>query len=148
MQIIFKYDEILFLIFPEAKKYGNDKGILSKEIKEYFTFGPYKPNVSFKNDIVIVDIDTPMIAKHEKDFQKVVDLCTKGKYEFAKPILIRLIKENPSVSEYHRILGQIFSDEGDQDRAIDKLMDALRWDPDNAYALLMMGNIFAKFKRY
>jgi len=146
MQIIFKYDDMLFSIFPEAKKYGNDKEILLKEIKAYFTYGPYKPNISFQNDLVIVDVDTPSINKHERDYQKVVELCTKGKYELAKPILIRLIKENPSVSEYHRILGQIFSDEGDQDLAIDKLTDALRWDPDNSYALLMMGNIFAKFK--
>jgi tetratricopeptide (TPR) repeat protein len=98
------------------------------------------------NGLVIIDVDTPTINKHDKDYQKVVELCTKGKYGLAKPILSRLIKENPSVSEYHRILGQIYSDEGDQDLAIDKLMDALRWNPDNAYALLMTGNVFAKFK--
>ena len=43
-------------------------------------------------------------------------------------------------------MGQIFSDEGDQEEAINSLIDALRWDSKNGYALLMMGNIFAKFK--
>ena len=43
-------------------------------------------------------------------------------------------------------MGQILSDEGDQDEAINYLIDALRWDSKNAWALLMMGNIFAKFK--
>ncbi|WP_298361766.1 tetratricopeptide repeat protein [Runella sp.] len=43
-------------------------------------------------------------------------------------------------------MGQILSDEGDQDEAINCLIDALRWDPKNGWALLMMGNIFAKFK--
>jgi len=43
-------------------------------------------------------------------------------------------------------MGQILSDEGDQDEAINCLIDALRWDSKNAWALLMMGNIFAKFK--
>lgn len=43
-------------------------------------------------------------------------------------------------------MGQILSDEGDQDEAINCLIDALRWDSTNAWALLMMGNIFAKFK--
>ena len=43
-------------------------------------------------------------------------------------------------------MGQILSDEGDQDEAINYLIDALRWNSKNAWALLMMGNIFAKFK--
>ena len=43
-------------------------------------------------------------------------------------------------------MGQILSDEGDQEEAINYLIDALRWDSRNGWALLMMGNIFAKFK--
>ena len=43
-------------------------------------------------------------------------------------------------------MGQILSDEGDQEEAINSLIDALRWDSKNGFALLMMGNIFAKFK--
>ena len=43
-------------------------------------------------------------------------------------------------------MGQILSEEGNHDEAIDCLIDALRWDSKNAWALIMMGNIFAKFK--
>ncbi|MEI7670260.1 MAG: tetratricopeptide repeat protein, partial [Pseudomonadota bacterium] len=43
-------------------------------------------------------------------------------------------------------MGQILSDEGDQEEAINCLIDSLRWDSKNGWALLMMGNIFAKFK--
>ena len=43
-------------------------------------------------------------------------------------------------------MGQILSDEGDPEEAINSLIDALRWNPKNGYALLMMGNIFAKSK--
>lgn len=43
-------------------------------------------------------------------------------------------------------MGQILSDEGDQGEAINCLIDALRWDSKNGWALLMMGNIFARFK--
>lgn len=42
-------------------------------------------------------------------------------------------------------MGQILSEEGDQEEAINCLIDALRWDSKNGYALLMMGNIQAKF---
>jgi tetratricopeptide (TPR) repeat protein len=44
-------------------------------------------------------------------------------------------------------MGQVLSDEGEQDEAINYLIDALRWDSKNGWALLMMGNIFAKFKK-
>lgn len=43
-------------------------------------------------------------------------------------------------------MGQILSDEGEQEEAINCLIDALRWDSKNGWALLMMGNIFSKFK--
>ncbi len=44
-------------------------------------------------------------------------------------------------------MGQILSDEGDQDEAINCLIDSLRWNSKNANALLMMGNIFAKHQK-
>ncbi len=43
-------------------------------------------------------------------------------------------------------MGQILSEQGQQEEAIDCLIDALRWDSKNGWALLMMGNIFAKYK--
>ncbi|MBK8669134.1 MAG: hypothetical protein IPN89_06580 [Saprospiraceae bacterium] len=70
----------------------------------------------------------------------------KGKYADAKPILKKLIEKNPAISEYHRIMGQILSDEGDQDEAINCLIDSLRWDSKNGWALLMMGNILLSSK--
>ncbi len=73
-------------------------------------------------------------------------LCEKGNYTEAKILLKKLIDRNPTNSEYHRIMGQILSDEGNQDEAINFLIDSLRWDSKNGWALLMMGNIFAKFK--
>lgn len=42
-------------------------------------------------------------------------------------------------------MGQILSDQGHQEAAINCLIDALRWDSQNHWALMMMGNIQAKF---
>ncbi len=107
---------------------------------------PYKPKVIIDKDWVTIEIDTPTIISQEADYRKTVALSEKGKYSEAKPILKKLIEKNPTNSEYHRIMGQILSDEGDQEEAINCLIDALRWDPKNGYALIMMGNIFAKHK--
>jgi Tfp pilus assembly protein PilF len=91
-------------------------------------------------------VDSSAIIAQDADYRKVVSFCEKGKYSEAKPLLQKLIEKNPTNSEYHRIMGQILSDEGNQEEAINHLIDALRWDSKNGWALLMMGNIFAKFK--
>ncbi|HQT92111.1 MAG TPA: tetratricopeptide repeat protein, partial [Candidatus Kryptobacter bacterium] len=62
----------------------------------------------------------------------------------AKDLLDELLASNPTNSEYHRVYGQILSMEGNQDEAINQLIDALRWDPKNTWALIMMGNIFGR----
>ncbi len=144
MQIIHKIDDFLFTIFPELKGGGN--AFIINALEKYYTYGPYKPKVNIENGWVKIEIDTPTIISQEADYKKTVSLCEKGKYAEAKPILQILIEKNPTNSEYHRIMGQILSDEGDQEEAINCLIDALRWDSKNGWALLMMGNIFAKFK--
>jgi tetratricopeptide (TPR) repeat protein len=144
MQIIHKIDDFLFTLFPKLMGGGN--ALIINELINYYTYGPYQPKVTVENDWVKIEIDTPTILSQEADYKKTVALCEKGKYAEAKPILQILIGKNPTNSEYHRIMGQILSDEGDQDEAINCLIDALRWDSKNGWALLMMGNIFAKFK--
>lgn len=143
MQIIHKIDDFLFTIFPDLMGGGND--LIISTLEKYYTNGPYKPKVNIDNGWVKIDIDIPAIISQEVDYNKTIALCEKAKYSEAKPILKKLIENNPSISEYHRIMGQIHSDEGDQEEAINCLIDALRWDSKNGWALLMMGNIFAKF---
>jgi tetratricopeptide (TPR) repeat protein len=144
MQIIHKIDDFFFIIFPEASK-GDQQSIINA-VKDFYTVGGVLPTVSIEEDLVVIDVDTTAIANEQSDFQKVISLCEKGQYASAKPLLLKLLQQNPRKSEYHRIMGQILSDEGDQEEAINYLIDALRWDAKNNYALLMMGNIFAKYK--
>lgn len=144
MQIIHKIDNFLYAIFPSVIQ-GDQQSLLNA-IQDFYTYGPYKPKVTIDNDFVSIEINTPTILAQDLDYQKVIAFCEKGKYADAKPILKKLIDKNPAISEYHRIMGQILSDEGNQEEAINCLIDALRWDSKNGWALLMMGNIFAKFK--
>ena len=146
MKVTHKIDDFLLELFPRYKKSNLDLGILKEEITKYFTVGPYKPKVSIEGDWISIEVDTEAIADQRSNYNKAIALCEKGKYQQAKPILLQLIEKNPSISEYHRIMGQIISDEGDQEEAINYLIDALRWDAKNGSALLMMGNIFGKFK--
>jgi tetratricopeptide (TPR) repeat protein len=144
MQILHKIDDFLFALFPSVHN-GDEEG-LKEAIQQFYTFGTHIPKVSIEDGWVKIEIDTRSILSNEQEYRKVIALCEKGKFAEAKPILSNLIAKNPTNSEYHRIMGQILSDEGDQDEAINSLIDALRWDSKNGWALLMMGNIFAKFK--
>jgi Tfp pilus assembly protein PilF len=150
MQIIHKIDDFLITLFPELeehlKKIGGGKNLIINLLEEYYSFNGFKPKVSIESEWVKIEIDSTAIISQEADYRKTIALCEKGKYPEAKLILEKLLEKNPSNSEYHRIMGQILSDEGDQDNAINHLIDALRWNSKNSWALLMMGNIFAKFK--
>ncbi len=125
---------------------ARDNNLIINVLKKYYTYGPFKPNVSIDDGFIKIHIDTVSIISQEDDYKKTVSLCEAGRFSEAKPILSKLIEKNPTNSEYHRIMGQILSGEGDQEKAINCLIDALRWDSKNGWALLMMGNIFAKFK--
>jgi Tfp pilus assembly protein PilF len=142
MRIIHRIDDFLNTIFPNIKDNSQIIGVL----EEFYSYGIFKPKVEIDNGFVIVDIDVTSISLQENDFRKVISFCENGKFAEAKPLLLNLLKQNPTNSEYHRIIGQIYSDEGNQDEAINSLIDALRWDSKNAFALVMMGNIFAKYK--
>lgn len=142
MRIIHRIDDFLHIIFPNIQ----DESQMIKVLENYYSYGSHKPKVKIENGFVIVDVDIISITSQEIDFKKAISFCENGKFTEAKPLLEKLIKQNPTNSECHRIIGQIYSDEGDQDEAINSLIDALRWDSKNSYALVMMGNIFAKYK--
>lgn len=146
MLIIHKIDDFLFNLFPKAKQSGKSCEILKEELTGYFTFGSYKPKVTVDGGFVRIEIDISKIISQKSAFDTAIKYCETGNYKKAKPVLEKLIKNNPSASEYHRILGQIHSEDGNQDKAVNCLIDALRWNPENTHALTMMGNIFAKYK--
>ena len=145
MIIIHKLNDFLFNLFPKTRDRGSSLDALREELTDFYTFGPYRPEVEIEGDFVKIEIDTSAISSQKAEFDTAVKYCEKGKFRKAKPILEKLIKKNPTVSEYHRILGQIYSEEGEQDKAVNHLIDALRWDSRNNHALIMVGNIFARY---
>jgi tetratricopeptide (TPR) repeat protein len=146
MQIIHHIDDFLLELFPKYKRSNNNLAVLKEEVANYYSYGIFKPRVSIEGEWIKIDIDSNAIISQEADYNKVVSLAEQGKYTEAKRILRTLIQKNPTQSEYHRILGQILSEEGQQEESINSLIDALKWNPKNGFALVMMGNIFSKYK--
>ncbi|MGL2993489.1 tetratricopeptide repeat protein [Flavobacterium sp. TSSA_36] len=145
MQIIHPINTFFFTLFPSLEKRNEEE--ITTSLKKYYTYGPFVPKVTIQDQVIYVEVDTMAIVTQEADFNQAVSLCEKRDFQAATTVLKKLILRNPSNSEYHRILGQALSEQGKQDEAINALIDALRWDAKNGWALLMMGNIFARFKK-
>lgn len=144
MQIIYNIDEFFISVFPELKGKSNEE--LVSYLKEYFTNSTDNPIITLDGNTIIIEMDLPVIDVQTKEYKQALALCNKQMFSEAKPILEKLINQSPSNSEYYRVLAQIHSEFGQHDVAIDTLIDALRWNPNNGWALMLMGNILAKFK--
>jgi len=147
MTIIHKLDDFIFEIFPDTKDIKNNVKELKSYFEKYYSYGSYKPDIKIMDDTVIVEIDTESLESELSDFQVAVTLCENRKFNDAKKILDDLIIKNPTYSDYHRVYGQMLSEEGNQEEAVNYLIEALRWNPNNSHALLMMANIFFKYKK-
>jgi tetratricopeptide (TPR) repeat protein len=144
MKITLSLNPFIYTLFPVE---NNNIEQLKSSLKAYYTLGPFEPKIEISENEIIITVDSNKYQEDKDEYQKLISLCESGNYNKAKPLAEQLIKKSPNVSEYHRILGQILSDQGDQEEAINCLIDALRWNPNNKFALLMMGNVFAKFKK-
>lgn len=76
-----------------------------------------------------------------------LDLCNNNEFDEALMVLDEVIKENPNNSEAWRTLAQIhWFHQHDPGKAYDELIEALRCDPKNIWALVLMGNLLNKEK--
>ena len=77
--------------------------------------------------------------------QKVLDLCNKGEFDKALPLLEEIVKNEPNNSEAWRVMAQIHWNHMNMpDKAYDELIEALRCEPKNIWALVLMGNLLTK----
>jgi tetratricopeptide (TPR) repeat protein len=142
MDIYHKVDEFLKLLFEGIDI--EDHELVKHELKRFYTLNGIEPEVYIEGGWATITIDTQRLEKQEKQFDKVLKLCDQQQFDKAEPLLSELIKNNPTYSEFYRVKGQIESETGRPEEAVNSLIDALRWDPSNKWALIMMGNVFYK----
>lgn len=84
----------------------------------------------------------------DQDKLKKVDAyCTLGEFEEARKLLDEIIDEDKSASDAWRLAAQIDWQYLNQiDKAYDELIEALRLDPKNMWALILMGNLICNGK--
>ena len=77
--------------------------------------------------------------------QRALDLCNNNEFDKALPLLEEITQEEPQNSEAWRTLAQLhWYHKHEPEKAYDELIEALRCDPRNIWALVLMGNLLTK----
>ena len=145
MKFTFRKSDFLQSIFPGLNLTDNEA--VKNHLMLFYTKDGQIPKVDIDGDLVQVSLPTNPGEVYPNDFYRATDLCMKGMYNEAIPIFENLISKEPRISEYHRNLGQAYEELGNYPAAIDSLIEALRWNPKNNWALLLMGNIYVKTEK-
>lgn len=120
---------------------------LKAELEEYFSYKGFKPSVEIISDYVRVDIDSEKIEMAEAQVRLAFDCCNNGNFTSAKEFLHKALVVCPIHGEAHRTMAQIYIQEGKQEDAITECREALKCEPDNMWAMILMGNILWQFKK-
>ena len=81
------------------------------------------------------------------NLQKALDLCNQEKFDEALPVLEEITKNDPNNSEAWRILAQVhWNHFHEPSKAYDELIESLKCNPRNIWALILMGNLLTKEK--
>jgi tetratricopeptide (TPR) repeat protein len=140
--IVHKIDSVLYHLFPEIKNIIASPEKTKKFFTDFYTIDGIPPEVNISEDQIQINLDIDRITTNQEKLKQASQFAEKGDYERAKQILEELIENNPYNSEYYRIYGQIQFDLKNYDEAINYLIDSLKYDPENKYALLLLGNIY------
>jgi tetratricopeptide (TPR) repeat protein len=143
--IVHKIDSVLFTLFPEIKDIIDSKEKTEQFFSDFYTIDGIIPKVNVSEEKIQISIDIDRITINNDKLQKASKLADSGDFANAKPLLEELIEDNPYNSEYYRIYGQILSEQGNNEEAINYFIDSLKYDPENKNALIMLGNIYLQY---
>lgn len=136
--------QLLEVLFAEAPA---SEEALIQFLRKHYAIGAYVPEVTVEGDLINIQIDEAEVDRTNDAYQRIIRLAEKGKYDEAKKLVSEVIVKGTAHSDIFRIYGQILFDQGNFEEALDQFIEALRWNPENVSALIMVGNIYAKQKR-
>ena len=81
----------------------------------------------------------------DNKLQQALELCNRQDFDRAEELLQQFLKDEPENSEAWRVLAQVhWIHMGKPEQAYDELIEALRCNPQNLWALILMGNLLSK----
>ena len=81
----------------------------------------------------------------DNKLQQALELCNRQDFDRAEELLQQFLKDEPENSEAWRVLAQVhWIHMGKPEQAYDELIEALRCNPKNLWALILMDNLLSK----
>lgn len=125
------------------KPYSSIEQLKALLQEEYSLFG-YKPDIYIENEIVSISINDKVFESTQNKLLSAFRLCDNQQYDKAEGLLKQVIETCPLQADAYRTLAQIHMMQKDYETAIDYNIEALRIDPGNLWALILMGNILVR----
>lgn len=120
---------------------------LKVKVEEFLASHGVDSVAKIDGDFVYVEIPDSNPEEVERATKEVLAFCRRRDFGKAHKLLNTLIRKAPLCSENYRLLAQVQMEEGNADEAITNDIDALRLNPANLWALILLGNLYAKFKQ-
>jgi hypothetical protein len=96
MQIIHPLNEFIYSIFPQVDE-GDTAG-LKQALEQFYAQKGFTPEVSINDDYVTITLAQYQQPPVKPEYEKAMEFCMAGEYAKAKPILEKLIAEDPTKS--------------------------------------------------
>ena len=130
---------ILILLSDIDYQY-KDKEDLKTHLENRFSYFGYKPEVTIDDKFATISVPDGVFKSTQEDLNKAFAFCEKQQFDKAEPLLKKVVETCPLQADAFRTLAQIYMNRDDLDTAIDYDIEALKADPSNLWALVLMGN--------
>jgi Flp pilus assembly protein TadD len=143
MSIVLSKD-LLQLLFPSVADSATDSDKVESILKDYYERGPV--SVAVEANSAEVQVEITQIAQSFSDSRlgEASAAGDSGNFRKAERLLKPIREQYPWESDVHRMYAQSLFEQGRSDEATEPALDAIRWDPENVYALILAGNIYLR----
>jgi tetratricopeptide (TPR) repeat protein len=118
-------------------------------IKQSYGFLSDAVEISIENGIATITLPDEKSKKVNDAldwFDRGLKKAKQGDYQNAIQLLKRTLEYLPAHTDARRNLAMAYLESGDQDEALNQLIDVLRLDPKDAWGYILLGNIYVKHK--
>ena len=143
MSIVLPKD-LLQVVFPRVVENYADRETVEQLIRDYYERDSISVGVEVRAEETEVRITEIKQVFEDSRLQEASAAGEVGDFRKAERLLDPIREKYPWESDVHRMYAQSLFEQGRADESIEPALDAIRWDPDNVYALILAGNIYLR----
>lgn len=137
----------LTFLSPHDLSGGLSTAEIIDTIRKQFDYLPGEVLIEIKDGVAIIQFEEASAQAQTEAcrlFEKAGKRAQSGEFRKAKDIYARVLELDPAMAGARRELAMTLFELGDMAAAKDKLIDALRLRPDDAWSYVVLGNIYVK----